>query len=684
MTTTNVPNVTWTLTGFVEPAESAILAGVSQDINAAFGGNLNFSTTTGSLTNATPQGQIAASMAAIIGNVNDTFLFYSTQTDPSYAEGRMQDAIGRIYFMERIAAISTVLQLQCIGASDTVIPVGAQVVDSSGNLYSCLVAGTIGSSGNSTIAFTANVSGPIPLPPSVSIYQTIPGWDTAILISGTQGQAAESRAAFENRRGLSTAANSTGSLPSILGAVLDVPGVYQAFVFENTTGLPIVQGGVTLAARSVYVAVAGGNPTAVATAIWTRKAPGCGYGAGNTTVTVLDQSPGYSIPFPSYQVTYQIPYALPLLFAVSIVNSVSVPSNATALIQQAIVNANAGQPNALNIVDGPQSTIGAKIWASRFIPSVSALGTWAEGNVISLQIGANNDADAASAFAYCNGTTLNVGPMFSGVISAGQTVSVSNGSGVILPGTTVITQVSGTVGGAGVYTVNTAQSFGQVNLALQSNTFSNASWTKTNCTIVNTVGPSPDGTNDAWTWQRSGTASAYAYQAVNKPPSTLAYAFSIYAKAGTGNFLALDMTDSALVSHAQVTFNISNGTVSLVPGYVGTGFTGIAASITPAINGYYRCTLTAVTTTDLQVRGTYSGNSNNVAFDGTDTLSNTTVIVFGAQLEVGTVAQTYIPTTTVAITNSIVGFSTPDGTSVQVRIDQIPTSAPGDISVTYV
>ncbi len=682
---TNVPKVSFTPTGFVEPDESAILAGVQQDINAAFGGTLNFGTTGGSITNPTPQGQIASSMAALIGYNNDTFLYYSTQTDPSYAEGRMQDAIGRIYFMERIGAVPTTLQLQCVGASGTIIPIGSQVVDPNNNLYSNLVAGTIGASGSASITFTANVSGLLPLPPSVSIFQTIPGWDTATIVSGIQGQESESRSAFENRRGLSTAANSTGSLPSILGAVLGVPGVTQAFVYENTTSVPIVQGGVTLAARSIYVAVAGGTPSAVATAIWTRKAPGCGYAAGNTTVTVLDQSPGYVSPFPSYQVTYQIPYSLPLLFAVNIVNSVGVPANATALVQQAIVNASAGQPNALNIVDGPQSTIGAKIWASRFIPSVSALGTWAEGNVISLQIGSNNDSDAVSAFGYCNGTTLNITTMLTGSIGAGQTLSISNGSGVIVPGTTIVSQVSGSVGGSGVYTVSTAQALGQVNFVLQSDAFNNIAWTKTNCTVTGSAGTSPDGTNDSWTWQRSGTLGAYTFQGVGKPPSALAYTFSIYAKSGTGNFLAMDLTDSIHSSRAQVTFNISNGTISILPGPTGAGaFTGIAASITPSINGFYRCVLTAVTTTDTQIVATYSGNSNNIAFDGTDTLANTTIIVFGAQLEPGTAAQTYIPTTTSLISNSVIGFATANQTSVQVRIDQIPTAAPGNVSVTFV
>jgi len=39
--TTNVPAPTFGPTGFVAPAESAILAGRQADFNQAFGGNLN-------------------------------------------------------------------------------------------------------------------------------------------------------------------------------------------------------------------------------------------------------------------------------------------------------------------------------------------------------------------------------------------------------------------------------------------------------------------------------------------------------------------------------------------------------------------------------------------------------------------------------------------------------------------
>lgn len=459
MSGTNVPPPTFGPLGFVEPAESAVLEGVQDDMNAAFGGNLNFGTTSGSLTNPTPQGQLASSLAALVGNVNDTFLFYTTQTDPAFAEGRMQDAIGRIYFIERNPPVPTTLQLNCVGATGTLIPLGAQVVDQAGNLYGCSGSAFIPISGQITLSFICQTTGAISIPSAsgISIYQAIPGWDTVSLVSGVVGVPVESRAAFEARRALSTAQNSNGSLPSIFGAVLSVPGVTNAYVTENDSSSPVnVGGGLTLLPNSVYVCVAGGNNQAVAQAIWSRKAPGAAYN-GNVTVQVQDTSPGYSLPFPTYSVSFQTPSLLPILFSVNMVNNPLVPANATSLIQTAIINAFAGMPNALGNVDGPAESIGAKIWASRFVPSIAALGTWAAGQVILIQVGSSTDADAASCTGSCGGTSFVVGTLITGAISAGMTLS--DGSNGILPGTTIVSQVSGTMGGSGVYTISPSQTF---------------------------------------------------------------------------------------------------------------------------------------------------------------------------------------------------------------------------------
>lgn len=690
MTGTNVPGVTFAPTGFVAPAESAVLAGVSQDINTAFGGNLNFGTTGGSLTNATPQGQLAASMAAIIGNVYDTFLHFSTQTDPAFAEGRMQDAIGRIYDIERNGPIPTTLLIQCTGAVGTVIPIGALIADPGGNPYACLGGGVIGASGTVALTFAATATGSLgalAVPASVSIFQAITGWDTATLLSGVQGQPTESRAAFETRRGLSTAANSLGSLPSVLGTVLSVPGVLQAYVTENTQATPQTVGNVSLAANSIYVAAFGGNPQQVAQAIWSKKAPGCAYAAGNTTVTIQDTSPGYAPPFPAYTVTYQIPNPLPLLFSVAIVNSVAVPANATQLIQNAIIAAAAGNPNAVNVIDGPAATIGAKIWASRFVPPIAALGTWAQGNVISIQIGSNNNSDAATALGYCTGTSLFVTSLTSGSIGVGQTVSISNGSGVVIPGTTILSQVSGSAGGTGVYTVSALQYLGIGNLVLQSNNFS-TTWATSNCTITGTAGTSPDGTNDAWTWQRSGTANASVSQTIPKTAAGIIFTYSIDAKPGTGNYLGMFISDgsvSSFTNNVDTTFNLVTGQVSLGPAIGGGAnpFSLVSTSVQPAANGFFRCSVTVQTNTATTLFMSFSGNSNNVTTGGTDILSNTTIQVFGAQIDVGSAVKTYVPSGASAAVQQVLGLATADQTSVAVHLDQIPQVAAGNIAVSY-
>jgi hypothetical protein len=80
MSTSSVPDVTFTPTGLVLPAESDILAGVLSDMNAAFGGNLNPSL-------STPQGQLASSTAAIVGAKNDLFAQFVNQIDPATATG---------------------------------------------------------------------------------------------------------------------------------------------------------------------------------------------------------------------------------------------------------------------------------------------------------------------------------------------------------------------------------------------------------------------------------------------------------------------------------------------------------------------------------------------------------------------------------------------------------------------
>jgi uncharacterized phage protein gp47/JayE len=440
--TTNVPKPTFGPTGFQIPSDDAILAGVQADINAAFGGNLNMAP-------STPQGQLATSMAAVISYTYQTFLLYTTQTDPAYATGRMQDAIGDIYFIQRDPAEPTVVQCACVGLATTVIPAGSQAIDTSGNIYQTLVDFTIGVGGTVTASFSNTVPGPTPCPANTltAIYKAVVGWDTVNNPEdGVVGNDTETRAEFEARRQASVAGNSRGTIQAIMGAVLPVPGVLDAYCYQNDTGSPVTTGGVEIPAHSIYIAVVGGNPQAIGQAIWSKKSPGCGYYDGNTSVTVTDQSPGYNPPYPSYTITFEIPDDETLGFLVVIQNNPLVPSDGATQVRNAILNAFAGGDG------GPRAKIGATTFASRFYAPVAALGPWAQ--ILSVQLSSGWTA-AAVFTASIAGTTMTVTAVSSGALAPGQAIQ-----GVNVLGAVILSQLTGSTGSTGTYQMSNTQTAG--------------------------------------------------------------------------------------------------------------------------------------------------------------------------------------------------------------------------------
>lgn len=361
--TTSVPQIAFTPTGLTIPQEPAILAGVQADISGALGGDVNPDL-------RTPQGQLASSQTAIIAAMNDQFAYYVNQIDPDNADGFMQDAIARIYFLDRNAGAGTVVQCVLVGAVGTPIPVNAQARDTSGNLYLCTQAGQIPSSGTITLPFVNAVMGPIACPANTltEIYKQIPGLDTINNpADGAVGSIVETRAAFEARRANSVALNAHGSPDAIYAAVLDVPGVIDAFVVDNFNNTTLNYGSTNypIAPHSVYIAAVGGAAQDIADAIYSKKDLGCGMN-GNTTAVVV--APNYLPPAPQYTMKWETPPALPIKFAVQISNSTTLPTDIVPLVQAAIIA-------AFNGTDGSTRVrVGSLLLAAKFYGSVAAIG----------------------------------------------------------------------------------------------------------------------------------------------------------------------------------------------------------------------------------------------------------------------------------------------------------------------
>jgi hypothetical protein len=190
----------------------------------------------------------------------------------------------------------------------------------------------------------------------------------------------------------------------------------------------------------------------------------------------------------------------------------------------------------------------------------------------------------------------------------------------------------------------------RTNILTYSAQFENAAWSKLNATATADATTSPDGTTNADKLVgAAGLANINVFQSPALTAST-AYTETVYAKKSEWSWLALEIRGEA-IDAVQAWFNLNTGAVGTI---VGAG----TATITDAGNGWYRCSLTrtmGLTTTSPRVR-VYPTNAN-AAFSTGDGTSG--IFAWGAQLEAGAFATSYIPTTTVAVlrNNDIVSMT---------------------------
>lgn len=167
------------------------------------------------------------------------------------------------------------------------------------------------------------------------------------------------------------------------------------------------------------------------------------------------------------------------------------------------------------------------------------------------------------------------------------------------------------------------------NIALQSNAFNDAAWTKGGLAatpvIADTV-VSPSGATDADKLVEGTTTSSHGVFNTSGYTTTSGQnvVFSVFAKAAERNIL---IVDAYFGSSAFTYFNLSTGTI-------GTNAAGNTASIQSVGNGWYRCTVVR-TSTNSTANSTFIGlymtstdNVNVYAGDGTSGL-----YVWGAQVE---------------------------------------------------
>jgi hypothetical protein len=175
------------------------------------------------------------------------------------------------------------------------------------------------------------------------------------------------------------------------------------------------------------------------------------------------------------------------------------------------------------------------------------------------------------------------------------------------------------------------------NLLLQSQTFDNASWTKTSSSITANAATAPDGTLTGDKLIGNSGLNGSVSQIISFTSGT-SYAVSFFAQKAEFDIVQLRVGSSAFAGttgNRTVDFNLTTGSVSSV------GSSISSASITAVGNGWYRCvsivipTSTASDSVFIRISNTGDGTSG--------------LYIWGAQLAVGPYPLDYTPTTTAVV-----------------------------------
>jgi hypothetical protein len=180
----------------------------------------------------------------------------------------------------------------------------------------------------------------------------------------------------------------------------------------------------------------------------------------------------------------------------------------------------------------------------------------------------------------------------------------------------------------------------RTNLVLFSEQFDNAYWTKTRATISANNATSPDGyTNADKLVENAISGTHFVDRTITGLTASAVHSFSIFAKKAEREFVNLQ----CVTTENSVFVNLNNGTISIAGGY-----TSSTVKVESYSNSWYRITVNDTPpSTSLRYIIVTATDSTTSSYAGNGTSG---ILIYGAQLEAGAYATSYINTLSTSVT----------------------------------
>ncbi|KGA38981.1 phage baseplate protein, partial [Pectobacterium odoriferum] len=266
-----------------------------------------------------PDGLVIAAWCEMLANLDEAVISAYHSADPNSAIGQQLDRIAAFAGITRRDSTFSTVTVTFTGTPLVEIPAGTLVRNRiTGTLWATDSTVETSSGGTATANVTCTTAGSqAGNSNNLSIIATPIGGITAVHNANpaSLGRDEESDNAFRVRRNESVAFPGNNQLDNIYAALVNLEGMKQVRIYENTESAPDENG---VEGHSLAIVIDGGEPADIVETIAKRKNPGCGLNRYNNSIPNKISTDTVTPGGNPFNATFFRPEFIPIFVRVSI------------------------------------------------------------------------------------------------------------------------------------------------------------------------------------------------------------------------------------------------------------------------------------------------------------------------------------------------------------------------------